>query len=148
MMRDILTYENTILREVSLPVEAIDERIREIARIMMELSKIYDAFGLAAIQIGERVNVVVLRGSGREPIVMVNPELVKQVDFHIVPESCVSLPCQHFYVKRPKVIKVKYTDLDGKERSLKGHDFFAQIIRHEIDHLDGVMIDQIGTLIK
>jgi len=142
MLRKILTWENPILREKSEHVDAIDERIRRIAKDLLDTSEGHD--GLAGIQIGERVNIVVLCDRGREPIIMVNPEVVKQVNYHIVYETCLSLPRQAFYVKRPKVIKVRYTDLDNNTRSLKGHDHFAQMIRHEIDHLDGVMIDTIG----
>ena len=99
--------------------------------------------GMAANMIGVRKRIIAfLDESGRVPTytVMLNPEIVKKNGAYDTEESCLSIlggprPC-----KRYKSIKVKYQTLEMQTRIKTYTDWTAQIIQHEVDHCDGVLI--------
>ena len=145
--RVLLTVPNECLRAVSRPVvDPHDVYVRELAEYMLSQLEPLHAVGLAAPQFGELSRLFVARLCGVE-LVLVNPEVVKRRGEHTVVEGCISIPGRHFAVKRPKIVKVRGLGLDGKMRSVKGHDLLAQIFCHEIDHLDGVLIDKSGEFL-
>jgi len=151
MNRVLLTVPNERLRAMSLPVaDPRDVYVRELAEYMFSQLEPLRAVGLSAPQFGEldRLIVVRLQEHGalipQIELVLVNPEVVKKRGEHTVVEGCTSIPGKHFEVKRPKIVKVRGIGLDGKMHSVKGHDLLAQVLMHEIDHLDGVLIDKIG----
>lgn len=99
--------------------------------------------GMAANMIGVRKRIVAfLDESGRTPTytVMLNPEIIKKDDAYDAEEGCLSLlggprPC-----KRYKSIKVKYQTIDLQPRIKTYTGWTAQIIQHEVDHCDGIII--------
>ena len=99
--------------------------------------------GMAANMIGERKRIIAfLDESGRAPTytVMLNPEIIKKDGAYDAEEGCLSLlggprPC-----KRYKSIKVKYQTLDMQTRTKTYTGWTAQIIQHEVDHCNGVLI--------
>lgn len=150
MERTLLIAPNDIrLRQKSEPVKEVDAYVKELAQFLLgqlDLRQIigFVPVGFAAVQYGEMVRLIVIRFQGIEKV-FVNPEIVKRSQkTHRVTESCMSLPGRYFYVKRPKLVKIKGLNLNSEWHSLKGHDALAQILCHEIDHCDGVLIDQIG----
>ena len=98
---------------------------------------------MAANMIGVRKHIIAfLDESGRAPTytVMLNPEIIKKDGAYDTEENCLSLlggprPC-----KRYKSIKVKYQTLDMQTRIKTYTGWTAQIIQHEVDHCDGVLI--------
>ena len=99
--------------------------------------------GMAANMIGVRKSIIAfLDESGRAPTytVMLNPEILKKDGAYDTEEGCLSLlggprPC-----KRYKSIKVKYQTLDMQNRIKTYIGWTAQIIQHEVDHCDGILI--------
>ena len=99
--------------------------------------------GMAANMIGERKRIIAfLDGSGSSPVysVMLNPEIIKKEVGYDTEESCLSLlggprPC-----KRYKSIKVKYQNMEMQTRIKTYTGWTAQIIQHEVDHCDGILI--------
>jgi peptide deformylase len=75
---------------------------------------------------------------------MINPRLIKTVGSHRLDERCLSLPGRAFIVERPKVVKFKGLTLDGQERSIKLHDTLAQCVMHEMEHLQGILVDNVA----
>lgn len=99
--------------------------------------------GLAANQIGYNARIIIVKfGSGFT--VMINPEYIeKKGKLKSGKEGCLSCPetiSKPVSVKRHYKIKIKYTDVDGTERIVKYKNYFARIIQHEMDHLDGISI--------
>lgn len=151
-----------ILRAPSKPVERVDDELRSFLDSMMET--MYDApgIGLAAVQVGEPIRVVTLdcaeceeneRGQEdpepkREPIFLINPEIVAQSDApSVYEEGCLSIPDFFAEVERPAKCTVKYLDRDGKEQVLEADGILATCIQHEVDHLNGVLfIDYLSKL--
>jgi peptide deformylase len=108
--------------------------------------------GLAATQLGEMRRVVVMDlakdGEKPDPIVMVNPEILKVSDETVVSEEgCLSIPELYYDVERAAAVTVQYTDLDGKLVTSEATERLAICVQHELDHLDGVLyIDYLSRL--
>ena len=95
--------------------------------------------GMAANMIGENKRIIAFDNDG-EYMIMFNPEIIKMSDPYETKEGCLSLlggprPC-----KRYKKIKVRWQNEDFKERIKNFDGFTAQIIQHEIDHCNGILI--------
>ena len=94
--------------------------------------------GMAANMIGVLKRVIIFDESGK-PTVMFNPEIVKKYQPYQTEEGCLSLDGKRS-VKRWKSIKVKYQTEDFQVRCKTYTGWTAQIIQHEIDHCNGVLI--------
>ncbi|HUV52302.1 MAG TPA: peptide deformylase [Dehalococcoidia bacterium] len=156
-MRELLTLPNPILRKKCHPVgnfnKEIKELIEELAGYMYahrtdEIAPI----GLTAPQLGESLQVIVFypnpafrEKKGIEELI--NPELVYARESITVTESCLSLPGKTYTLQRAKLVKVRGYNFDGRKRTYKARALFAQMFQHELNHLDGILIDRIGELI-
>ena len=151
-LRDIIILPDKRLRLVSKPVAKIDSDIRELVGDMFETMYKAPGIGLAAIQVGAPVRVVVMDLSKREaesePKVFINPEITwSSEETSKYEEGCLSIPEVHEDVERPARVKVKYLDLDGNLHEEDADGLFATCIQHEVDHLNGVLfIDHISKL--
>ena len=144
-IRPIITIPDPILRKKALPVERVDDALRQVADDM--LATMYDApgIGLAAPQIGISRRLVVLDTSGDEetkrPLVLVNPEIVKLgEEKRVYEEGCLSIPDVKIEIERPSTLMVRFLDRDGKAQELAADGLLATAIQHEVDHLDGRLI--------
>ena len=152
MIRPLVILPDPVLRQLSKPLERVDDAVRKLADDMLET--MYDApgIGLAAIQIGEPVRMLVVdlakEDEPKAPHVVINPEIVTKSDvLSVYEEGCLSIPDYYAEVERPDTITVKYLDRDGAERLLEADGLMATCLQHEIDHLDGVLfIDHISKL--
>lgn len=150
--RPILILPDARLRAVADPIEKIDDGIKALAQDMLDT--MYDApgIGLAAPQIGELKRIVVMdlakEGEPPDPLVMINPEILKYSEETVVTEEgCLSIPELFYEVERPAEVTVRYTDLAGKTIERDAADRLAICIQHELDHLDGVLyIDYLSRL--
>jgi peptide deformylase len=146
-----LRYEgDEILRKRSREIEEIDDKIKELAKDMMETMHKYEGVGLAGPQVGilKRIIVIDLYEEGTQ-FTLINPVIVKTKGEQLVDEGCLSFPQKFGKVKRPKEVEVVALDLDGKKVRIKAKDLLAQALSHEIDHLDGkLFVDKVepGTL--
>lgn len=148
----IILLPDPVLREVSIPVERVDDELRRFADAMLET--MYDApgIGLAAIQVGQPRRMLVIDLSKEDepnaPQVFINPEIVKcSDDVSQYEEGCLSIPDYYADVERPASITATYLDLDGTQREMTADGLLATCLQHEIDHLNGVLfIDHISRL--
>jgi len=151
-IKPIVLIPDPILRETSKPLERVDDAVRAFADDMLET--MYDApgIGLAAIQVGEPIRMLVAdvakEEEGRDPQVLINPTIVARSDERsLYEEGCLSIPDYYADVERPAAITVSYLDGDGAERTLEADGLLATCLQHEIDHLDGVLfVDHISKL--
>ena len=146
-----LRYEgDEILRKRSREIEVIDDKIRELAKDMMETMHKWDGLGLAGPQVGvlKRIIVIDVYEEGMQ-FTLINPVIISQKGTQEVDEGCLSFPNKFGKVERPKEVVVEALDLDGKKVKLKARDLLAQALCHEIDHLNGdLFVDKVkpGTL--
>jgi len=151
-IRPILTAPNPILKQVSKPVEAVTDDLRALMDDMLET--MYDApgIGLAAIQVGEPLQILVLDVAHDEdepkPQYFVNPEIIwASEDLSTYEEGCLSVPEFAAEVDRPAAIRLRYLDYDGKEQEMRADGLLATCIQHEMDHLKGVLfIDHLSNV--
>lgn len=150
--RPILVLPDPRLRAIADPIEKITDEVKQLAADMLET--MYDApgIGLAAPQIGELKRIVVMdlakEDEEPEPIVMINPEILKFSEKTVVTEEgCLSIPELYYDVERPADVTVRYTNLEGKTVERDATDRLAICVQHELDHLDGVLyIDYLSRL--
>lgn len=151
-IRPILTVPNPILKQVSEPVEQVTDETRALMDDMLET--MYDApgIGLAAVQIGVPVNVIVMDlardGEEPQPQYFVNPEILEDVeDVQPYDEGCLSVPDIFDTVERAERVKITYLDYNGKRVTEWAEGLYAVCIQHEMDHLKGIVfIDYLSRL--
>lgn len=157
-MKELLTVPNDILRSMSEPVENINSEVRALAQDLIvylheHRNDKVAPLSLAAPQLGSLIRVIAFYPNpafkDRLAIqVLINPVLVKVSKFDTLDESCLSIPGKVFRVKRAKQAKVKGIGINGQPKTIKGRGLLAQMLQHEIDHLDGILIDKIGELVR
>jgi peptide deformylase len=148
----ILTAPDPRLKKKSLPVESVDDGVRQLMDDMLET--MYDApgIGLAAPQVGVLKRVVVLdierEDTKTGPLFMANPEIIDASDEDAsYEEGCLSVPEHYSDVVRPAKVTVRYLDREGKTQEIAAEGLLATCLQHEIDHLDGILfIDHISAL--
>jgi peptide deformylase len=150
-IKKILTYPNPVLRQKVETVTSFDDTLKDLARDLAET--MYDApgAGLAANQIGVCLRVVVIDVSESEeekkPLVLVNPEIIEKEGCQVDEEGCLSVIDLTANVERYSKLLVKAQDLDGKTWEFPAEEFFARVIQHELDHLNGILfIDHLSPL--
>ena len=151
-LREILTVPNPLLKQVSKPVEAVDDELRALMNDMLET--MYDApgIGLAAVQIGVPKRVIVMdlarEGEDKQPRYFVNPEITwRSEETSGYEEGCLSVPEYFDEVQRPSKVKIRYLNYQGEAVEEEAEGLFAVCIQHEMDHLDGILfIDHLSRL--
>ena len=151
-VRPIVVAPDPRLKQVSKPVEAVDDSVRTLMDDMLESMYAANGIGLAAIQIGEPVRVLVIDLNAEEeesaPRYFVNPEIYETSDEQKpYEEGCLSVPEQFATVDRPAFCRVRYLDYDGKVQDEAFEGMMATCLQHEMDHLNGVLfIDHLSSL--
>lgn len=137
-LREIRLDNDPILRKKSKEITEITDRIKILLDDMIDTMNEAEGVGLAAPQVGILRRAVVI-DIGEGPIRLINPVILETKGEVIDIEGCLSIPGRSGTVNRPEWVKVKYVDIDGKEKVLEGSGLLARAICHEVDHLDGIL---------
>lgn len=146
----ILSYPHPNLRKIAQPITEIDDTIRQLAKDMFET--MYDApgIGLAATQVDQHIQLIVmdLSEEKNQPMVFINPVVTPLTDeLQCYKEGCLSIPEYYDEVERPARVNIKALDLDGKPLDINADGLLAVCIQHEVDHLNGkLFIDYLSQL--
>ncbi|PNU04955.1 peptide deformylase [Novosphingobium guangzhouense] len=171
-IREILEVPDPRLKQISVPVEKFDDELKTLVEDMFET--MYDApgIGLAAIQVGVPLRVLVIdlqpededaepevctshgdhhhthQPTKKEPRIFINPEILDPSEDHIVyQEGCLSVPDIFADVERPSRIRARWQDLDGTAHEEEMDGLLAICLQHEMDHLEGILfIDHLSRL--
>ena len=146
-IRKILTKGDLSLKKKSRAVTEFNPRLHQLLDDMKQTLEQANGVGLAAPQVGVlRRAVIVEDVSGEEPVIyeLINPEIVEREGEQIGPEGCLSLTDIWGIVTRPEHVKVKAQDRFGNEFFLEADELLARACCHEIDHLEGVLFDEIA----
>jgi peptide deformylase len=127
------------------------DRVRALVPRMFLAMYAAPGIGLAApqIDVGLRLAIVDLqKDDKRQPLILINPEIQRvSEEWATREEGCLSLPNMYADVSRPAMVRVGYTDLDGKSRDIDADGLMAACLQHEIDHLDGILfVDHLSVL--
>ena len=151
-VRDILVVPHPVLKQVSTPVEAVDDELRGLMDDMLATMYAAPGIGLAAVQIGVPKRVIVMdlarEGEAPAPRYYVNPEIVSASE-ETAPyeEGCLSVPEIFEEVERPARVRLRYLNYQGEQVEEDAEGLFAVCVQHEMDHLQGVLfIDHLSRL--
>ncbi len=153
-LKTILTEPNSILRQISKPVEKVGKQEQQLMDDMLETMYAANGIGLAAIQIGVPKRIIVMDigkdKSQKEPRFFVNPVIKnKDQSKSTYEEGCLSVSNQFAEIDRPSKCEVEYLDYNGEKKILKAEGLLATCIQHEMDHLEGILfIDYLSKLKK
>jgi peptide deformylase len=146
---DILVYPDPRLRTRAVPVEAVDDDIRQLAADMLETMYEAPGIGLAATQVNvhKRLLVADVSEDRSDPHVLINPEIIEKDGVEVMEEGCLSVPGFFEKVERADRIKVRALGLDGEPHELEADGLLAVCIQHEMDHLEGkLFVDYLSQL--
>ena len=135
----IRTVPDPVLRQKAKRIKAIDKSVRKLISDMQETLKTACGVGLAANQVGQTLRLIVLNVPNVDCKVVVNPEVIRRIGSRVVNEGCLSIPGYIGEIKRSELVRVKGQDARGKEIKLKADGLFAEVLEHEIDHLNGIL---------
>ena len=170
-IREILEVPDPRLKTVSSPVETFDDELKTLVDDMFETMYAAHGIGLAAIQIGVPLRVLVIdlqpddpdaepevchhdghehthQPTKKEPRIFVNPEILDPAEeLSTYSEGCLSVPEIYADVDRPKTCRVRWQDVEGKTHEEDMEGLLATCIQHEMDHLNGILfIDHLSRL--
>ena len=145
----ILEYPDPRLRTVAQPVEKVDDALRTLIDDMLETMYASKGIGLAATQVNvhKRLLVADVSEEHDQPLVFVNPELVRRDEIGTSQEGCLSVPGIYEDVERAQKVRVRALGRDGKPFEMDADGLLAVCVQHEIDHLDGkLFVDYLSEL--
>lgn len=139
-MLDIRKLGDPVLRASCAPVESIDKEIESLIEAMCEtLSGQPGGAGLAAPQVGVTARLLIY-DAGFGPHALINPEIIEAEGECLIEEGCLSLPGIYVMITRHEQVKVLCQTPSGHHIILETSGFVAQLLQHECDHLDGVLL--------
>jgi peptide deformylase len=159
-IRPIFETPDPILRQISRPVETFDDDLRTLISDMFETMYHAPGIGLAAVQVGVPIRLLVMDLQEpedpedpespvvKEPRVFINPEILWASETTVpYTEGCLSVPDQYAEVLRPDRIRAKWRDENGGTHEAELDGLLAVCLQHEMDHLEGVLfIDHLSRL--
>jgi peptide deformylase len=152
-LRTILVAPDPVLKQKSAPVQGpVTDAHRKLMDDMLETMYAAPGIGLAAIQIGEPVRIIVMdlarEGEQPAPRYFVNPEILwASEETQPYEEGCLSVPEIFDEVERPARVKLRYKNYHGQEIEEDAEGLYAVCIQHEMDHLEGVLfLDHLSRL--
>ncbi|WP_419774679.1 peptide deformylase [Halarcobacter sp.] len=144
MIREVLTYPNKLLRTKSSDVVKFDEKLQTLLDDMYDTMIAENGVGLAAIQVGIPLNVLIINLPNEEDIQekedlieAINPVITHKDGEQVFVEGCLSVPGFNEEVKRAQHIIVEYYNRDGEKQTMECEDFLAVAWQHEMEHLAG-----------
>lgn len=148
---DIVLYPDEALKKECAPIEEIGDDVRRLSKRMLKAMYASDGCGLAAPQVGEEIQLVVIDVDydgprNRNPYVLINPQIVTaDGEERMSGEGCLSFPGITVPVTRPSHVVVRARDLDGRLMQYEAsNNLLCMCLQHEIDHLHGItMIDHL-----
>ncbi len=172
---EIIEAPDPRLKTVSTPVDTFDDQLTILVHDMLETMYAAHGIGLAAIQVGIPLRLLVIdlqpddedaepepcnhggdhdghhhhhQPTRKEPRIFVNPEILDpSADLKTYQEGCLSVPDIYADVDRPALCRVRWQDLDGNVHEEQMDGMMAVCIQHEMDHLNGVLfIDHLSRL--
>lgn len=142
----VYLYGNDVLKKKAKHLSNVTDADITLIQDMFDTMHNANGIGLAANQIGELKQILVIdisdmeAGKGTKPLVVINPEILNESDDESeYEEGCLSIPDVREKVWRPEKITLKYNDVNMKEIVLDAEGLLARVLQHEIDHLNGVL---------
>ena len=147
---NILSFPDPRLRTIAKPVDTVTDEIRQLAADMFETMYEAPGIGLAATQVDQHIQLIVIDVSENrdQPMVFINPKVTPLTEQTLpYEEGCLSVPQIYDKVERPSRVKIEAIDLEGNAFELEADELLAVCIQHEMDHLNGkLFVDYLSPL--
>ena len=146
---NILHFPDPRLRTRAKAVTEFDDRLKTLAKDMLQTMYEAPGIGLAATQVDEHIRLLVMDISEdkNDPKVLINPEILESRGEEEMDEGCLSVPGYYETVRRAEWIHVRAQNTDGEFFEIKTDGMEAVCIQHEMDHLEGkLFVDYISGL--
>ena len=137
--RKIRIDGDSILRKICKPVTEMTPRLSQLIDDMFDTMYEANGVGLAAPQVGIVKRIVVIDIADKNPLTLINPEIIETSGEQTGDEGCLSLPGKVGQVTRPMRVVCKALDRDMNEITVTGEGLLARAICHEADHLEGIL---------
>lgn len=144
-IKKVLKYGTPSLRQSSKEVHKVSKKIQELVKDLLDTLYSQNGVGLAAPQVGENYRIFVIDTSSNNeplnPIVFINPKIIKKSGAFISNEGCLSFPEVYTDVRRYLNVTVKAMDSHGRTFVMEAKEgsLLAKAIQHEFDHLEGIL---------
>ncbi len=144
-VKRVLQYGEESLREPSKEVHKVSKKVQELVQDLLDTMYAKNGVGMAAPQIGVNSRVFVIDVSKNNeplnPLVFINPKIIKKSGSCVAQEGCISFPEAYTDVKRYANVLVKALDRQGRPFVIEAKDgeLLSRAIQHENDHLDGIL---------
>jgi peptide deformylase len=145
----ILRYPDPRLHTKAAKVAVVDDAIRRLAADMAETMYEAPGIGLAATQVNQHVQVIVIDVSEDKSqlLTFINPEILERSGECEGEEGCLSVPGIYETVTRSERVRVRALGLDGKPFEMEADGLLAVCVQHEMDHLQGkVFVEYLSRL--
>ena len=148
---EIFKLGSETLRTEAKRISKVDNKLRDLARDMLQSMYSAKGIGLAGPQVGISKEILVIdinfEDSAAEPLILINPEITAfGSTLNSYEEGCLSIPGVYLNVVRPSTIKLKFRDEMGRPRKMNADGLLARCIQHEVDHLKGVLfVDRVTS---
>ena len=148
---EIFKLGSETLRTEAKRISKVDNKLRDLARDMLQSMYSAKGIGLAGPQVGISKELLVIdinfEDSAAEPLILINPEITAfGSTLTTYEEGCLSIPGIYLNVVRPSTIKLKFRDEMGRPRKMNADGLLARCIQHEVDHLRGVLfVDRVTS---
>lgn len=146
---EVLRFPDERLRTVAQAVPDVNDEVREIIKDMLETMYDENGIGLAATQVNihQRIVVIDVSEERNEPLVLINPQIIKKAGSTVSEEGCLSVPHSYAKVDRAETVTVAALNEEGNEFIIDADELLAICIQHELDHLQGkLFIDYLSPL--
>lgn len=146
---EILEFPDTRLRTLAKPVTEFDDGLARLAADMLVTMYAAPGIGLAATQVNEHRQLLVLDVSENndQPMTLVNPKILERTGSQVYQEGCLSVPGIFAEVERAESIRVEAQGVDGAVMTFEADGLLAVCIQHEMDHLIGkLFVDYLSPL--
>ncbi|MCL2077479.1 MAG: peptide deformylase [Oscillospiraceae bacterium] len=144
-LRNILNLPDETLFKKSREITSFDDKLWVLLDDMHQTLTSENGVGIAAVQVGILRRAIVIDLGEGEVIELINPEIVQKKGKQCELEGCLSFSGKWGYVERPAYVKVKSLNRYGKPQTHEGTELLAIVLCHELDHLDGIMFNDIAV---
>ena len=145
---DIHVLGSPVLRKETRPVERVDDELQRLIDDMFETMYVAKGIGLAAPQVGRLERLTVIDVDEKNPVVLINPEIIEAEGSIKGEEGCLSIPEIYGDVERSARVVVQALGRDMAPFTIEGTELLARCLQHEIDHLHGKLFIDYLSLFK
>ncbi len=140
MILNLVTAVHPALNQRCPDIKEVRSTHQDLARHMIETMRVNRGVGLAAPQVGLQERIAVIQtGKMKYPLVLINPVITQTAGERNLKEGCLSLPGFWGHTARSNRVWLNAIGVDGNEFKMTAMGLLAQVIEHEVDHLNGIL---------